>query len=170
MRQVLSVVIASVGLLLLAISIPAQGASGRAVSATDTLAKPSPQALRAVDIIRVINTAEVGTCRDQNATNDSTRFMPWAQLVNAPCFKKAQSYLSGSHFAQSGRLSFSAGPEIVPGLVLRLVVSPDGKHYNLSLGEKPSVQCGFTFFSDERGVIYEGRALGCNAKGTPGSQ
>ena len=170
MRQMLSVVIASAGLLLLAISIPALGASGRAASATDTAPKPSPQARRAVDIIRVINTAEVGTCRNRNATDANTRFMPWARLVNTPCFKKALSYFSGSPSAHSGRLSFSAAPEIVPGLLLRLVVSPNGKHYNLSLGEKADVRCGFAFFSDERGVIYEGRALGCNAQDAPENQ
>ena len=54
--------------------------------------------------------------------------------------------------------------------MLRLVVTPDGKHYNVWLGQKPDVRCGFAFYSDERGVIYEGRAIGCSAHGALGNQ
>jgi hypothetical protein len=45
------------------------------------------------------------------------------------------------------------------------MVSPDGKHYNLWLGQKPGGDCAFAFYSDERGVIYEGASLGCDSPG-----
>lgn len=170
MRQTSRVVIASVALFLLAASAPALGAGARAVSAAKTVTNSRSQVLRAVNIIRVINTAEVGTCRKQEGKDGSLGFKSWTRLVNAPCFKKAQSHFAGSRFAEVGKLSFSAAPEIVPGLVLRLVVSPDGKHYNLWLGQKPDVRCGFAFYSDERGVIYEGRAIGCSAQAVPGNE
>jgi len=171
MRQTLRVLIASAAFLSLAALVPALGAGGRAVSAANSVANSRVQALRAVNIIRLINTAEVSTCRNQKGeAGTSTKFRPWAHLINAPCFKEAQSRFSGSRFGQVANLSFSAGPEIVPGLVLRLVVSPDGNHYNLWLGQKPDVRCGSAFYSDERGVIYEGKTIGCNAQGALGSQ
>lgn len=134
-------------------------------TAAATSVSPTSQAVKAVNIVRAINTAEVGTCRDKSRNLEpNARFRSWADLVNAPCFKKAQSHYSGKRFGDVGSLSLSSGPEIAPGLQLRLVVSRDGKHYNLWLGQKPEAHCGFAFFSDERGVIYEGKAIGCSAQ------
>jgi hypothetical protein len=165
MKRVFSYAAASVGLLLLGISV----CTMRARTQTETVARPAVdsrvEALRAVNIIRVINTAEVVTCRTKDGNIDeSAKFLSWDELLNAPCFKEAQGHFSGGHFSQVGELPFSPAPEIVPGLELRLVVSADGSHYNLWLGQKQDVRCGFAFFSDERGVIYEGKAIGCAAQ------
>jgi hypothetical protein len=169
MRQTFTGLIAS-AVLSLAVSALALGVGGRPASAAKTVANSRAQALRAVNIIRVINTAEVSACRSRDGGGDSAGFRSWTHLVNAPCFKRAQADFRGKRFAQDGKLSFSAAPEITPGLVLRLVVSPDGKHYNLWLGQKPDVRCGFAFYSDERGVIYEGKAIGCSVQGVVGIQ
>lgn len=169
MRRIFRTVAALAGLFLLAAAVSPLWP--QTISAAKTTTGSSAEAIRAVNILRVINTAEVGTCRDDHGeAGDNMRFRPWARLVNAPCLKEAQSHFSGSRFAQAGKLSFSAAPEIVPGLMLRLVVSPDGKHYNAWLGPKPDVRCGFAFYSDERGVIYEGRAIGCSAQSVLGNQ
>lgn len=130
---------------------------------------PSPQAIQAVNVIRAINTAEVVTCRSENGKLDPrAKFLSWRALTQAPCFRKAQSHYSGRRFGEVSSLSFSSEPEILPGLVLHLVVSSNGKHYNVSLGKTPETHCGFAFFSDERGVIYEGQAIGCSAQGPLG--
>jgi len=42
---------------------------------------------------------------------------------------------------------------------LSLVVSKDGQHYHISL--EPATDCGVAVFTSERGVIYQGRSLGC---------
>ncbi|HEX5411278.1 MAG TPA: hypothetical protein VFZ27_05405 [Terriglobia bacterium] len=127
------------------------------------------QAVTAVNIVRAINTAEVVTCRSKGGNQDrSAHFLPWNGLRNAPCLKKAQSHYWGKRFGDVSSLSFSPGPEISRGLLLHLVVSADGQHYNVWLGQRPEVHCGFVFFSDERGVIYEGKAIGCDSQTQPG--
>jgi hypothetical protein len=150
----------------LALSLHVRRATGQQV----TLTAPAThdQAMLAVTIIREINTAEVAFCREKDGkTDENMKFLTWDELINAPCFKQARSHFRGPNSAQVNE-SFSPGPEIVPGLEFRLVISPDGKHYNLWLGQKREVNCGFAFYSDERGVIYEGKAIGCSAEGVLG--
>lgn len=141
---------------------------GQAPTPATPAANSKELAFRAVNIIRVVNTAEVVDCRTRNGKIDpNAKFLPWPELLNAPCFKQAQGHFSGNRFSQVSQLSFSPGPEVVPGLEIRLVVSPEGNHYNVWLGQK-DVECGFAFSSDERGVIYEGKAIGCDANGALG--
>ena len=155
---------------LLAVSIHVLRATGQTVTATSPSADSSDPAMMAVNIIRVINTAEV-SCRSKNGKIDENeKFLSWDQLLIAPCFKQVQTQFSGKRFSNVNELSLSPGPEIVPGIEIRLVVSPEGKHYNLWMGQKREVNCGFAFFSDERGVIYEGRAIGCSPPGVLGKQ
>ena len=42
---------------------------------------------------------------------------------------------------------------------LSLVASADGQHYQISM--HPISGCGVSFFTNESGVIYQGKALGC---------
>ena len=51
----------------------------------------------------------------------------------------------------------------LPGYLLRLLVSPDGSSYRLSIHEKASTDCGSGFFSDETGVIFKGHTAECPA-------
>ncbi len=163
------IIILPVSLFLMGISIHALRAAGQTATVTDPPADSKDQAFLAVNIIRVINTAEVVRCRTKEGNIDpNEKFRSWDELLSAPCFKEAQGLFSAGPFSRVSELSFSPGPEIVPGLELRLVVSGDGNHYNLWLGQKRDVQCGFAFFSDERGVIYEGKAIGCDAQGVLG--
>jgi hypothetical protein len=164
MKRKVGFAIASVGLFLFAVSVYTMRAKGQTEAVANPAAQTRTEAVRAVNIIRVINTAEVGTCRTKGGHIDEhAKFLSWDELLDASCFKEAQR-----RFSQASELSFSPGPEIVAGLELRLVVSPDGRHYNLWLGQKQEDRCGFAFFSDERGLIYEGRAIGCSAQGAIG--
>lgn len=52
------------------------------------------------------------------------------------------------HSARAGRVT------------LRLMVAEDGKAYSVSAHEEGT--CSTSAFSDERGVIYQGQALGCD--------
>jgi hypothetical protein len=169
MQRLQGVIGASVSFLLLAISICAQRIHAQTATPGNAATDSKDQALLAVNIIREINTAEVVDCRRKDGKIDENeKFKSWDELLNSPCFKQAQSHFSGARFSHVNELSLSPGSEIVPGLELRLVVSPDGKHYNLWLGQKLDVHCGIAFFSDERGVIYEGKAIGCDAQGVLG--
>jgi hypothetical protein len=166
MRRTWKTISLLVALFLLAVSICALRTHAQTAAEGDTAKDSKGQARLAVSIIREINTAEVVDCRSkERKIDENQKFLSWDELLNAPCFKQEQSRARFSHV---NNLSLSPGPEIVPGLELRLVVSPDGKHYSLWLGQKRDVHCGFVFFSDERGVIYEGKAIGCGAQGVLG--
>jgi hypothetical protein len=54
-----------------------------------------------------------------------------------------------------GNLQSETDP--LPGYRLRLLVSPDGSSYQLSIQEK--TDCGTGLFSDETGVVFEGHPL-----------
>jgi hypothetical protein len=151
-----------VGVFLLLFSIHVLKVTGQSAEVTTPAVASKDQARLALGIVRLINTAEVIDCRTKDGKIDENeKFRPWNELLNAPCFKQAQSRVRFTHFDVS---SLSPQPEIAPGLELRLVVSPDGKHYNQWLGEKRE-NCGVAFYSDERGLIYEGKVIGCEAQG-----
>ena len=44
--------------------------------------------------------------------------------------------------------------------IISIVISPDEKHYRLSIIPKTN-DCSWSLFSDERGVIYFGKAIDC---------
>jgi hypothetical protein len=149
---------------LVGVSIHLLRAAAQEQAGKSTSGDSRGQRMLAVSIIRYINTAEA-SCQVKNGKRDENqKFLSWDELLNAPCFEQTRSLV---RFYPANQPAFSSGSEIVPGLELRLVVSADGKHYNVSLGEKPT-GCGSVFFSDERGVIFEGKALGCEGQKVPG--
>ncbi|HVA16572.1 MAG TPA: hypothetical protein VMV59_02550 [Candidatus Dormibacteraeota bacterium] len=105
--------------------------------------QPNDARATAVNVVREINTAEV----EHSAWHGT--YASWNELYSATDEQKRWQ-----------RLQLSAGPEIVPGWTLSLVASADGKSFELSLRSLAD-KCGFSFFSDQRGVIYEGSAIGC---------
>jgi hypothetical protein len=105
-----------------------------------------------VDIVREINTAEV----EHSALHGA--FASWDQLYRSPDEQKRWQ-----------RLQLSSGPEVIPGWTLALVASADGKSFELSLRSLAD-RCGFSFFSDQSGVIYEGHAIGCPGEVLPTKQ
>jgi hypothetical protein len=64
-----------------------------------------------------------------------------------------------------GNLNLSEGPEVAPGWTLAMIVAADDQSYELSLHNLPD-KCGFSFFSDQRGLIYEGNVIGCETTQT----
>lgn len=104
-----------------------------------------------IDIVRTIETAEVEYKVKHGV------YASWNKLFRAPDEEKRWE---GLHL--------SAGPQIVPGWELKLVASADGEHFELSLHNVPD-ECGFSFFSDEHGVIYQGGAIDCSIELKPAS-
>jgi hypothetical protein len=105
--------------------------------------QPNDARATAVNVVREINTAEV----EHSAWHGT--YASWNELYSVPEEQKRWQ-----------RLQLSAGPEIVPGWTLSLVASADGKNFELSLRSLAD-KCGFSFFSDQGGVIYEGSAVRC---------
>jgi hypothetical protein len=102
-----------------------------------------------------------------------------ARLINTAeaQYKFAKgSYADYATLLSSGQLKETGGREFtllprnlqsesdpLPGYRLRLLMSSDGRSYQLSIRDK-TADCGTGLFSDETGVIFEGRARDCPAK------
>ncbi len=107
---------------------------------------PTPRTT-ALSVLRLVNTGEA-QFRSQNG-----RFGTWEELQTSNIMDnlKAPIGLPGVQFAPA--------PEILSGLELRLLRSDDGR-YSASI-QDISARCSLALFTDERGLIYEGRPLGC---------
>ncbi len=113
----------------------------------------APNAVRTtgVNVVRLINTAEMEYRHAQG------RYATWAELYRSGSIANGQK-----RWPLFSGLQPAAGPEVVPGWTLALIPSADGQTYELSLrnlGDK----CQFSFFSDQRGLIYQGQVIGCEA-------
>lgn len=101
-----------------------------------------------IALIRTVNTAEV-TYRAERGSYGS-----WQDLR-----ANQEQYLTGwldefypQFYPQAAKIQFSAVPEVLPGLNLRVNVAPDGRSYIVFV-EDAADKTGFAFVSDERGVI-----------------
>lgn len=104
-----------------------------------------------IEVVRNIETAEIEHRGWHGA------FADWTELYRSPDEEKRWQ-----------RLHVSAGPEVIPGWKLSLVAAADGKSFNLSL-RNVTDPCGFSFFSDQRGVIYQGGVIDCSVELKPAS-
>jgi len=115
------------------------------------LQAPNETGATGVNVVRLINTAEMEYKRAHGG------YAKWDELYRSGIIASDQK--RGPQF--SG-VQLAAGPEVVPGWTLALIPSADGQTYELSLrnlGDK----CQVSFFSDQRGLIYEGKVIGCAA-------
>ena len=104
--------------------------------------------LAAVTLLRAINTAEMA------ARNDQKRFVGFAELLDSGALDSA-----GKHYGNAWsklQLDRTAGGQPLPGWEMHFTVDGNGKSYSLALSEKSSHD---SFFTDERGLIYEAKPL-----------
>lgn len=111
------------------------------LSAASSAATQSPDDERraAITLLRAINTAEAATMR-------SGRYIPLTELIDHPSMARVKPNItvSGSTFSYSGAQ-------------VRLALSADAKQYVVTVVTgAPNYTAAF---SDERGVIYTGKAL-----------
>jgi hypothetical protein len=121
--------------------------------------RPAPQQDergRAIDVVRIINTAEYEYRRDHGS------FAVWPELFASGAVGKAQKEV-----ARWIALPISAGSQVIPGYFLNLLVSRDAALYSVSLHEAGSNDCGFSVFSNESGLIYQGTVIDCPKVGDP---
>jgi len=108
----------------------------------------------AMGLIRTINTVE--------ATYHSERgsYAGWDLLVTTQQFEAPRvAQRMARYYQLPTNTQFTNGPEILPGLFLRLNVTINGQAYDLMLQEKPDA-CSFVAFTNESGVIWLAKALG----------
>ena len=101
-------------------------------------------------VVRLINTVEL----EYRQTHSS--FADWTELYQSGAIAAAET-----RSPEATGLAFKPGPEVIPGWSLAIVVSRDGKSYQLSLRNVDDKQCRFSFFSDPSGIIYQGNVIGC---------
>ena len=111
--------------------------------------RPSDERAIGVDVVRLINTAEA----EHKSAHGG--YAAWPELYRSGIIAKHEK--QGTMF---GNLNLSEGPEVVPGWTLAMIVAADGQRYELSLHNSAD-RCGFSFFSDQRGLIYQGNVIGC---------
>jgi len=107
------------------------------------------QKRNAVQLTRVLNTAE------QQYRSEKGRFGSFADLA-------AGGYLNKSDITRKIWPSdFNSADPVhpIPGVTCRLTVSSDGKAYQVSVIADTPPESRWAFFSDERGLIYEGQPM-----------
>ena len=141
---------------------------------------------KAVNVIRLINAAELwynkGINTKPGAIEAHGRYASWDELYNSGVLTtvqdeiRSQARLSNGHglvfvlkgsdafrnglqWAMAKDLQVSAGPEVMPGYRLDLLVSIDGKSYSLALHDMRDGDGLFSVFSDQSGIIFLGSPL-----------
>jgi hypothetical protein len=111
---------------------------------------------KAVNVVRLINTAEVtyNMGSKKGATDGHGRYASWDDLYRSRAVQSVQD-----RWAMVKDLQLSAGPEVIPGYHLDLIVSPDGQSYSIALHDKKEGDGLFSVFSDSTGIIYWGAPL-----------
>jgi hypothetical protein len=109
---------------------------------------------KAVNIVRLLNTAEVMYNSQKAQTDGAGRFCSWDELYSSGILKATQN-----RFRTMNNVELSAGPEIIPGYRLDIVVSADGQFYSIALHDKKEGDRLFSVFSDQTGIIFLGAPL-----------
>jgi hypothetical protein len=109
----------------------------------------------AVNIVRAINTAEA----HYKTTHGS--YATWTTLFSNGDFTDSGTKWSSESLPTVAHAMYGSGPEIVPGWRLRLNLSKEGNAYDLLLEDATDSKCGYVLISDERGMIKEGKSIGC---------
>jgi len=140
----------AVAVLLLLVGISAK------LRAQDQKAPNHEERARAVNVVRLINTAEQwyngGTKKD--ATDAHGRYASWDELFRSGILKTVED-----QWAMVKDLQVSASPEVMPGYRLDLLVSVDGKSYSVALHDTKDGDGLFSVFSDQNGIIFIGSPL-----------
>jgi hypothetical protein len=111
-----------------------------------------------VAAMRFVNTLEYSYAHENQGFASLEAFLGWLQQTGK---------------IHDAPLNFSA--ENLKPYELRLVATPDGKHYQASLirisdMHDSSTWCKPAAFTDDRGIIFLGLPIGCEAPGTPSSE
>lgn len=111
--------------------------------------RPADQQLADIDavtLVRQLNTAEAELFGSKNGSH---RYATLAKLLETPTLKGRVKVAVAVSDETSGT---------VRNYTVSLITSPEGSHYMLGLAPKG---CEPAFFSNETGIIYPGKAAGC---------
>lgn len=149
--------IAVAGILLAVGLWPLSRAAAQRAASPDAQDRDRERHSLAVNIVRAINTAEV------HYKQTTGTYVDWKTLLSNGDFSNTGTKWSSESMPTVAHALYGPEPEIVPGWKLRLILSKDSTSYSLSLEDVNDPKCTFTVFSDDRGVIHQGRSITCPA-------
>ena len=109
----------------------------------------------AQNLVKAINAAEA----DYRKKHDV--YANWDTLVGIGDFSSNGTKWAPADFPTVAHALYGSGAEIVPGWRLRLHLSNGNKSYDLLLEDVTDPKCSYAVFSDERGVIRQGKSIDC---------
>jgi hypothetical protein len=109
----------------------------------------------AVNIVRAINIAEASYKKNHGT------YATWDMFIANGDFSETGTKWSSESFPTVAHAMYGSGVEIVPGWKLRLRVSKDGDAYDVTLEDATDPKCNFAIFSNERGLIHQGKNIDC---------
>jgi hypothetical protein len=124
--------------------------------AKDEKSPSQEERAKAVNVVRLINTAEMGYSMGtkKDATDAHGHYASWDELYSSGVLKAVQE-----KWPMFKDLQVSASPELMPGFHLDLLVSAGGKSYSIALHDTKDGDGLFTVFSDQNGIIFLGSPL-----------
>src|SRR5487761_323132 len=109
----------------------------------------------AINLLRVINTEEV------SYLNEHGEYASWNALLSNSEFAANAMKWAAMNDPQLAGVHLSPGPEILPGWKLRLILSGDGKQYDVQLEDTTDRKCAYAAITDEHGMIRQSKAIDC---------
>jgi len=109
----------------------------------------------AQNLVKAINAAEA----DYRKKHDV--YANWDTLVGIGDFSSTGTKWAPADFPTVAHALYGNGAEIVPGWRLRLHLSKSDKAYDLLLEDVTDPKCSYAVFSDERGLIRQGKSIDC---------
>ena len=109
----------------------------------------------AQNLVKAINAAEA----DYRKKHDV--YANWDTLVGIGDFSSSGTKWAPAEFPTVAHALYGNGAEIVPGWRLRLHLSKGDRAYDLLLEDVTDPKCSYAVFSDERGLIRQGKSIDC---------
>ena len=109
----------------------------------------------AQNLVKALNAAEA----DYRKKHDV--YANWDTLVGIGDFSSSGTKWAPADFPTVAHALYGNGAEIVPGWRLRLHLSKGDKAYDLLLEDVTDPKCSYALFSDERGLIRQGKSIDC---------
>ena len=110
----------------------------------------------AQNLVKAINAAEA----DYRKKHDV--YANWDTLVGIGDFSSNGTKWAPAGFPTVAHALYGNGAEIVPGWRLRLHLSNESKAYDLLLEDVTDPKCSYAVFTDERGLIRQGKSVDCS--------
>ena len=109
----------------------------------------------AQNLVKALNAAEA----DYRKKHDV--YANWDTLVGIGDFSSSGTKWAPAEFPTVAHALYGNGAEIVPGWRLRLHLSKGDRAYDLLLEDVTDPKCSYAVFSDERGLIRQGKSIDC---------